>query len=103
MDRERLARLLEEELDRFRAEHPRSAELYERAQRSLIGGVPMPWMMLWAGGFPIVAERAAGNRVVDVHGHEYVVLCLGDTGAMTGHSPPEVVGVLREQIANGLT
>src|SRR3954469_12261073 len=103
MDRERLARLLEEELDRFRAEHPRSAELHERAQRSLIGGVPMPWMMLWAGGFPVVAERAAGNRVVDVDGHEYVDLCLGDTGAMTGHSPPEVVRELGERLAHGIT
>jgi glutamate-1-semialdehyde 2,1-aminomutase len=63
----------------------------------------MPWMMLWAGGYPIVAERAEGNRVIDVDGHEYVDLCLGDTGAMTGHSPPEVVRVLQEQLARGIT
>src|SRR2546423_1393340 len=103
LDRERLARLVDEELERFRAEPPRSAEMHARAERSLVGGVPMPWMMLWAGGFPVVAERAAGNRVVDVDGHEYVDLCLGDTGAMTGHSPPEVVEVLRERLASGLT
>jgi glutamate-1-semialdehyde 2,1-aminomutase len=59
--------------------------------------------MLWAGGFPIVAERAEGNRVVDVDGHEYVDLCLGDTGAMTGHSPPEVVRELQERLARGIT
>ena len=53
-----------------------------------MGGVPVPWMMLWAGGYPVVATHAEGNRVVDVDGHEYVDLCLGDTGAMTGHSPP---------------
>jgi glutamate-1-semialdehyde 2,1-aminomutase len=63
----------------------------------------MPWMMLWAGGFPAVAERASGNRVVDIDGHEYVDLCLGDTGAMTGHSPPEVTAVLQERLAAGLT
>src|SRR4030088_2155603 len=89
LDRQRIERLLEDELGRFRAEHPRSAATHDRAQRSLVGGVPMPWMMLWAGGFPVVAERARGNRVVDIDGHEYVDLCLGDTGAMTGHSPPE--------------
>jgi glutamate-1-semialdehyde 2,1-aminomutase len=103
IDRGRLAQLLEVELERFRAEHPRSAELHERARRSLVGGVPMPWMMLWAGGFPVVAERAEGNRVVDVDRHEYVDLCLGDTGAMTGHSPPEVVRTLQERLARGIT
>lgn len=103
IDRSRLEQLLEAELERFRAEHPRSAELYERAQRSLVGGVPMPWMMLWAGGFPVVAARAEGNRVLDVDGHEYVDLCLGDTGAMTGHSPPEVVAELQGRLASGLT
>jgi glutamate-1-semialdehyde 2,1-aminomutase len=103
LDRSRLSGLLAEELARFRAEHPRSAEAHERARRSLLGGVPMPWMMRWAGGFPVVAERAEGNRVVDVDGHEYVDLCLGDTGAMTGHSPPAVTAVLRERVARGLT
>jgi glutamate-1-semialdehyde 2,1-aminomutase len=101
--RARLRQLLDGELERFRAEHPRSAELHERARRSLVGGVPMPWMMLWAGGFPVVAERAEGNRVVDVDGHEYVDLCLGDTGAMTGHSPPAVVRELQERLARGIT
>jgi glutamate-1-semialdehyde 2,1-aminomutase len=95
--------MLDAELERFRSEHPRSAEVHERACRSLVGGVPMPWMMLWAGGFPVVAERAEGNRVVDVDGHEYVDLCLGDTGAMTGHSPPEVVRELQERLACGIT
>jgi glutamate-1-semialdehyde 2,1-aminomutase len=103
IDRTRLASLLAAELERFRAEHPRSAELHERAQRSLVGGVPMPWMMLWAGGFPVAVERASGNRVVDVDGHEYVDLCLGDTGAMTGHSPPEVVRELQQRLERGIT
>ena len=59
----------------------------------------MPWMMLWAGGFPVFAREASGARIVDVDGHEYVDLCLGDTGAMPGHGPPEVVGTVREQLA----
>src|SRR3954447_16543426 len=103
INRTRLVSLLEAELERFRAERPRSAELHERASKSLFGGVPMPWMMLWAGGFPVVAERAQGNRVVDVDGHEYVDLCLGDTGAMTGHSPPVVVRELQQRLERGIT
>jgi glutamate-1-semialdehyde 2,1-aminomutase len=103
IDRSRLSGLLEAELARFRADHPRSFRMHDRAGRSLIGGVPMPWMMLWAGGFPVVARRAEGNRVLDIDGHEYVDLCLGDTGAMTGHSPPEVVRVLQDRLAHGIT
>ncbi len=82
--------LIERELTRFRAEHPRSAELHSRARASLFGGVPMPWMMLWAGGYPVAVAEASGSRVVDVDGHEYVDLCLGDTGAMAGHAPAPV-------------
>jgi glutamate-1-semialdehyde 2,1-aminomutase len=103
IDRGRLTSLLDAELERFRREHPKSAAEHERARQSLVGGVPMPWMMLWAGGFPVVAERAVGNRVVDVDGHEYVDLCLGDTGAMTGHSPPAVVAELQRHLSSGLT
>ena len=102
-DRSRLALLLERELEDFRATHPRSAELHERALQSLIGGVPMPWMMRWAGGFPISATSARGSRVTDVDGHEYIDLCLGDTGAMTGHSLPALMEVLAERDGQGLT
>ena len=103
IDRARLAELTRRELDRFAATHPRSRELSERARHSLVGGVPMPWMMLWAGGFPPFAAHAQGARITDVDGCEYVNLCLGDTGAMTGHSPPRVLAALREQSERGLT
>ena len=100
IDRDRLTSLLDTELERFRREHPKSAAAHERGRHSLVGGVPMPWMMLWAGGFPVVAERATGNRVVDVDGHEYVDLAMGDTGAMAGHSPAATVEAVTERIGD---
>lgn len=103
IDRARLAELTQREIERFTAAHPLSRELSQRAQRSLVGGVPMPWMMLWAGGFPPFAARAQGARITDVDGCDYVDLCLGDTGAMTGHSPPDVMAAVREQSERGLT
>jgi glutamate-1-semialdehyde 2,1-aminomutase len=103
VDRERLGSLLAREVERFVAEHPRSRALHERARGSLVGGVPMPWMMLWAGGFPVVGAGARGSRIVDVDGHEYVDLCLGDTGAMGGHAPAALVEAVRAQVAEGLT
>ena len=42
---------------------------------------------MWAGGFPLYLERAHGATIVDVDGNEYADFCLGDTGAMAGHSP----------------
>ena len=87
VDRERLRGLLAEEDARFRRAHTRSAELWERAQRSLLGGVPMSWMSEWASPCPVFMAEARGAHLIDVDGNEYVDFCLGDTGAMTGHTP----------------
>lgn len=95
--------ILEQELERFAREHPRSLELSQRARRSLLAGVPMHWMVRWAGGFPVYATDAVGARFRDVDGREYVDLCLGDTGAMTGHSPEPTVRAVQERVARGMT
>jgi glutamate-1-semialdehyde aminotransferase len=101
--RERILALTERERDTFARSHQRSRELYERAGDSLFGGVPMSWMMKWAGGFPVFAERAEGSTVFDVDGNEYADFCLGDTGAMTGHAPQTVAATAAEQAAQAIT
>ena len=103
VDRSVLGQRLEVELERFVESNPRSKELYERAQKSLVGGVPMPWMMRWAGGFPVFARLAIGARIIDVDDHTYVDFCLGDTGAMTGHDPQPVVSAITDQERRGIT
>jgi glutamate-1-semialdehyde 2,1-aminomutase len=95
--------LLRRELERFEREHPRSRELADEAKRSLLSGVPMPWMIRWPGGFPVFAAEAHGARFTDVDGHEYVDFCLGDTAAMTGHSPEPTVRAIADQAARGIT
>ena len=103
VDRSRLEGLTARELERFAGSNPRSLELFERGRGTLLGGVPMSWMAKWAGGFPLFLSEATGARVVDVDGHEYVDLCLGDTGAMAGHAPPATVAAVAEQAARGVT
>ncbi len=103
VDRERLAELTRAEQAIFAERHPRSRELYERAQRSLLGGVPMSWMMSWAGGHPLFFEQAEGARITDVDGNELVDLCLGDTGAMTGHAPQATTDAVAARVASGTT
>lgn len=103
LDRGRLADLMEAEQRRFAEIHRRSAELFERAKGTLLGGVPMPWMTEWAGPHPVFLAEAEGAAFVDVDGNRYVDFCLGDTGAMTGHGPKKVVAAIAEQAARGVT
>ena len=102
-DREKLKTLQQREAKRFVAEHPRSAELYKRAQQSLLGGVPMNWMKKWAGEFPVFVTKAKGAHFTCADGKEYVDLCLGDTGAMTGHSPDVVAEAVTKRVKEGIT
>jgi glutamate-1-semialdehyde 2,1-aminomutase len=95
LDRARLAALVARERDAYASDHPHSAAAYDSAHH-LFGRVPMTWMNMWRGGFPLYLDRARGNRVVDVDGREYVDFAMGDTGAMAGHSPrPTVEAVTR--------
>lgn len=103
IDRVFLNKLFEHERQRFIAEHPRSQELTERAKASLLGGVPMNWMVKWACDFPIFVKEAVGAHFTDVDGHRYLDLCLGDTGAMTGHAPAAAVKAIIERVRQGIT
>ena len=103
IDRGRLQALMGREEQSFVATHPRSAALYERAQKSLLGGVPMNWMKKWAGKFPVFVAEAHGAHFRDVDGRDHVDFCLGDTGAMTGHSPEAAVETIARQAARGIT
>jgi glutamate-1-semialdehyde aminotransferase len=103
VDRTHLGRLQAAERERFDASHRESLAHHRAAREHLVLGVPMPWMLAWDGACPLYVERGEGARLVDVDGNEYVDLCLGDTGAMTGHSPPPTVAAIGERAAIGMT
>ena len=103
IDRDRLQFLMQSEQKKFIDERPKSKALFQRARKSLLGGVPMNWMTKWAGAFPPFVREAHGAELFDVDGHRYVDLCLGDTGAMTGHSPSATVSAVHQQLARGIT
>ena len=63
----------------------------------------MNWMKKWAGAFPIFVKSAKGAHFIDVDGRDYVDLCLGDTGAMTGHSPEVVAEAVARRVREGVT
>jgi glutamate-1-semialdehyde 2,1-aminomutase len=103
VDRDHLAGLFRREQQAFTEANPESQRLAQEATRSLVGGVPMNWMSRWPGPFPLFGRSAQGSRIVDVDGHEYIDLCLGDTGAMPGHAPPATVATVADVAATGLT
>ena len=103
IERGRIAELFQREQKRFASAHPDSRDLHERAEGSLLSGVPMNWMTRWPGAFPVFLESAQGAEVVDVDGNVYADLCLGDTGAMTGHSPAPTVAAVQRRVERGVT
>ena len=103
VDHERLAALKAREDELFVARHPRSRELFERARAHMLDGVPMNWMTRWSSPFPPYVAEAHGARFTCVDGHQYIDFCLGDTGAMTGHSPEGPAAAIAAQAARGIT
>ena len=99
IDRARLAERFESERRSFAERNPASLRASEAAT-NLFGGVPMTWMAKTAGAFPLHLDRAQGARLVDLDGHELVDFCLGDTGAMAGHSPPATVAAVQARFAD---
>jgi glutamate-1-semialdehyde 2,1-aminomutase len=99
----RVTELTTRELERFAASHPRSGELRDAAEEVLLSGVPMNWMTRWPGAWPVVFETAEGARLTDVDGNSYVDFCLGDTGAMAGHSPAPTVAAAAARMERGIT
>lgn len=98
-----IARFFAAEAQRFRAAHPRCAALHAQAQRHFLFGVPMHWMADTPAPFPLFVDAAQGARLVDADGHELIDFCLGDTGAMFGHSPAPIARTLAEFGAQGAT
>ncbi len=103
MIRAALAALLERERADYLAARPRSAQLAREAAPHFMAGVPMHWMRDWPMPVPLYVSAASGAGLTDVDGHQYVDFCLGDTGAMFGHSPPAVAMAITAQAARGLT
>ena len=80
----------------------RSAELFDRARRVLVGGVNSPVRAMRAiGRDPVFIARAEGPHVWDADGNRYVNLLSTWGPAILGHTPPAVVRALEDALPLG--
>ncbi|MHB1414440.1 MAG: glutamate-1-semialdehyde 2,1-aminomutase [Chloroflexota bacterium] len=80
----------------------KSQTLYAEAQRYIPGGVDSPVRAFRSvGGQPLFIGRAAGAKVVDVDGNEYVDYVASWGPLIAGHANPEVVAAIKEAAERG--
>ena len=82
----------------------RSAALFDRAGKVLVGGVNSPVRAFRAvGGTPVFVERAEGAYIYDVDGRRYVDL-VGTWGpAIVGHAHPKVIEAIGRAAVRGIS
>jgi len=101
VDRALVRELKQVEDARFRAEHPRSLELRERARRSMPNGVPMAWFMSSYHDAPPWVAEGRGARFTDVDGHTYHDFNIADLSMFCGYAPEPLVRAVTERMARG--
>lgn len=99
----RLRQWMNHEQDRFLETHLTSAALQTRCDAHYLFGMPMHWMRDWPNAHGLFIEQASQATLTCVDRHVYADFCLGDTGAMFGHSPQPVAKVLVDSAFQGLT
>jgi glutamate-1-semialdehyde 2,1-aminomutase len=90
IDRDRLSALIDRERAAYRASFPASRQAFAAAGTHLLGGVPMTWMRMWSGGFPLYCATASGARLTDIDGHEFIDCCPRRTRRGSQPSSPGV-------------
>ena len=99
LDRERVRELTERESARLDERTRGSAQLYERARKSLSGGVASsyqsrePWPIYLTTGEGAAVHDVDGNRLWDFHN--------GFGSMIQGHANPAIVSAVRDRVAEG--
>jgi glutamate-1-semialdehyde 2,1-aminomutase len=103
LDWPRAQRFLAAERASYQQRNPISAQLAHKAGQHLLFGVPLHWMTDWGTPFALHVSHAQGAQVTDADDHVLSDFCLGDTGAMFGHSTAAVAAAISRQATRGYT
>src|SRR5262245_19058115 len=99
VDRARGRELIAREGARLDERTQASKAMYERARRTLAGGVASSYQI--REPWPIYITHGEGQRVWDVDGTEYVDFHNGFGSMTQGHSHPAVTRAVQERAALG--
>jgi glutamate-1-semialdehyde 2,1-aminomutase len=99
IDRERIAELTQRETDRLNEATKGSAEMYQRANEHLSGGVASSYQA--RDPWPIYLERGDGPKVWDVDGNEMWDFHNGFGSMVQGHAHPAIGRAISERYGKG--
>ena len=87
--------------EKYRDRAPGSAKLYEKAQRYLPGGDTRT--VTFFKPYPLFMARGEGFKLYDFDGNEYIDFLNNYTALIHGHSHPEIIRVVTEQLKKGVS
>jgi glutamate-1-semialdehyde 2,1-aminomutase len=99
VDRKLVQQLMTREEKRLEEMTPKSAQLYERAKKSLVSGVASSYQM--RDPYPIYFTHGKGSRVWDVDGREISDFHNAFGCMVQGHAHPAIVEAVQKRIELG--
>jgi len=87
---------------RLKRERKRSREIFERAEKMLVGGVNSPVRAFRSvGGEPLIIERGSGQHLYDADGNELLDFVCSWGAMILGHANPAISEAIADQARRG--
>jgi len=87
---------------KVKRDRKRSREIFERAERVLVGGVNSPVRAFRSvGGEPLIIERGSGQHLYDADGNEYLDFVCSWGAMILGHANPAISEAIADQARRG--
>jgi len=87
---------------RRKCERKRSREIFERAEKVLVGGVNSPVRAFRSvGGEPLIIERGSGQYLYDADGNELLDYVCSWGAMLLGHANPAISEAIADQARRG--
>jgi glutamate-1-semialdehyde 2,1-aminomutase len=99
INRERIKQLTERELERLNAETQESAKLFERARKTLVGGVASSYQL--RDPWPIYLSHGQAQHVWDVDGRRMLDFHNAFGSMVQGHAHPSITSAVEERARLG--
>src|ERR1700741_2893042 len=85
-------------------ERKRSREIFERAEKGLVGGVNSPVRAFRSvGGDPLIIERGEGQHLYDADGNQLLDFVCSWGAILLGHANPAISAAIAEQARRGVS